>query len=58
MKMNKELSMMTVLRLQTELEYAIEQREHFLKIDNFLMYEVWDQDVYDITNQIRRLGEQ
>ena len=58
MNMNKELSMMTVLRLQTELEYALEQREHFLKIDNFLMYEVWDQDVCDITNQIRRLGEQ
>jgi hypothetical protein len=55
--MNKDLSLTTIIRLQTELEYAIEQREHFLKIDNFLMYEVWDQDVYDITNQISRLGD-
>lgn len=56
--MNKELSLINIIRLDTELENAIGFREHYLKINDFKLYAIWDQEVEHILDQIRELGEQ
>ena len=55
--MNKELSELTLIRLQTELENAIGFREHYLNIDEYTLYSVWDQEVANILDDIIKLGE-
>lgn len=53
--MNKELSELTLIRLQTELENAIGFREHYLKNDDYFQYHVWDLEMEQILEQIMEL---
>ena len=55
--MNKELSELAMIRLQTELENAIGFRDYYLKQENHLQYHVWDVEVENILDTIRTLGE-
>lgn len=59
--MKKELSELTIIRLQTELENAIGFREHYLKhyqqTGNNIMFEYWDTTLDSIINEIIKLGE-
>jgi hypothetical protein len=55
--MNKDLSELTLIRLNTELENAIGYREYYLKCDDYLQYHVWDLEVETILDQIRTLGK-
>lgn len=52
----KELSELTIIRLQTELENAIGHREHYLTIGDFNLYNLWDEQVEQILDEIRELG--
>lgn len=58
--MNKELSELTIIRLQTEMENAIGFREHYLKhaqlTGNNIMFEFWDTTLDAIINEIIDLG--
>jgi len=54
--MSKDLSLLTLIRLDTELENAIGFREHYLKLDDFKLFAVWDQEVENILDEIIRLG--
>jgi hypothetical protein len=51
-----ELSELTIIRLQTELENAIGFREHYLRKQNFNLYHLWDEQVEQILDEIRKLG--
>jgi hypothetical protein len=55
--MNKELSELTLIRLQTELENAIGFREHYLQTDNYFQYHVWDLEMEQILEQIMELDK-
>lgn len=55
--MSLELSELTIIRLQTELENAIGNREHFLRVQDYNLYHMWDEEVEQILDEIRRLGE-
>lgn len=54
---HKELSMLTLIRLETELENAIGFREHALKTQNFNDYIVWDNELTNIVKEIESLGD-
>ena len=54
--MNKELSELTIIRLQTELENAIGFREHYLTIGDYNLYHLWDEQLDNIIDEIRELG--
>ena len=54
--MNKDLSELTLIRLNTELENAIGYRDYYLKRDDYLQYHVWDLEVENILEEIRILG--
>ena len=56
--MNKDLNELTLIRLQTELENAIGNREHYLMVQDFNLYNMWDEMVDDIITEIIKLGEQ
>ena len=53
----KELSELTLIRLQTELENAIGHREHYLKKQEYNLYHLWDEQVDQILTEIIKLGE-
>lgn len=55
--MSKELSMMTLIRLDTELENALGFREHALKCDDWSEFLVWDNEVNNIVKEIESLGD-
>lgn len=55
--MLKELNEMNIYRLDTELENAIGYREYYLKVEDHLMYAVWDQEIESILDEIIKLGE-
>lgn len=55
--MNKELCELTLIRLQTEMENAIGFREHYLKIGDYKLYHLWDEQLDNIINDIMRLGD-
>ena len=52
----KDLSMEIVLRLQTELENAIETRECFLIGNDWNMVKLWDEQIDLIVKEIKDLG--
>jgi hypothetical protein len=52
-----ELSLLAIIRLDTELENAIGFREYYLKQQDLHQYAVWDQTVDDIITDIIKLGE-
>ena len=54
--MDKDLSVLTMIRLDTELENAIGHRDYYLKKDNYKLYAVWDQEVENVLEEIRKLG--
>ena len=54
--MSLELSELTLIRLQTELENAIGFREHYLKKDDIIQVVVWDNEIANIIDQIVMLG--
>ena len=56
--MNKDLNELTLIRLQTELENAIGNREHYLMVQDYNLYNMWDEMVDDIITQIISLGNQ
>ena len=53
----KELSELTLIRLQTELENAIGYREHYLHKEDYNNYHLWDEQVDEILTEIIKLGE-
>jgi len=55
--MNKELSELNIIRLQTEMENAIGFRTHYLKTGEHNLYAIWDQELDNIIDQIMKLGE-
>jgi hypothetical protein len=55
--MNKELSMMNLIRLDTELENAIGFREAAIRSEDMCEFIVWDNEVNNIINEIENLGE-
>lgn len=52
----KELSELAMIRLQTELENAIGHRDHYLKLQDYNLYHLWDEQVEQILNDIIELG--
>ena len=54
----KNTSELTLIRLQTELENAIGNREHYLMVQDYNLYNMWDEMVDDIITEIIKLGEQ
>lgn len=55
--MSKELSMLTLIRLDTELENALGFREAALKSNDFSEFLVWDNEVINIVKEIECLGD-
>ena len=55
--MNKELCELTLIRLQTEMENAIGFREHYLKIGDYNLYHLWDEELDRVINDIMTLGD-
>lgn len=55
--MNKDLHMLNLIRLDTELENAIGHRDYYLKINDIRNYAVWDQEVESVLDEIMNLGE-
>lgn len=54
--MSLELSEITLIRLQTELENAIGFREHYLKRNDIVQVIIWDNEIVDIIDQIVEMG--
>lgn len=52
-----ELTETNVIRLQTELENAIGHRDHYAKIGDSNLYEMWDRILDEIIDEIMKLGE-
>jgi hypothetical protein len=52
-----ELSQLAIIRLDTELENAIGFRDYYLKQQDLILYNVWDQTVDDIITNIIKLAE-
>lgn len=55
--MSMDLSELTLIRLQTELENAIGFRNYYLTQNDFVQYEIWDSTLDDIITEIIKLGE-
>ena len=55
--MSKELSMMTLIRLDTELENCIGFREAALKAEDMAEFIIWDNEMMNIIKEIESLGE-
>jgi len=55
--MSKELSLINLIRLDTELENAIGFREAALKAQDICEYIVWDNEMNNIIKEIEMLGE-
>ena len=55
--MSLELSELTLIRLQTELENAIGFRDYYLKQEDFVQYNVWDTEVDSILDELIKLGD-
>ena len=55
--MTKELSELILIRLQTELENALGYREHYLNIEDYVLYNMWDIEVDHIIDEIKSLGD-
>ena len=51
-----ELSLLAIIRLDTELENAIGFREHYLNQQDLVQYAIWDQTIDDIITDIIKLG--
>lgn len=56
--MNKELSLLTIIRLDTELENALGHYTHALKNNDLGELIVWDNEIASLLNEIEFLGEQ
>ena len=56
-----EISLMAIIRLDTELENAIGFRDHYLKhaqqTGNFIMFDYWDATLTQIIEDIIHLGD-
>jgi hypothetical protein len=55
--MTKELSMMTLIRLDTELENAIGFREAALQSQDMVEFIIWDNEIMNIVKEIESLGD-
>ena len=55
--MNKDLHILNLIRLDTELENAIGHRDYYLKTNDIHSYAVWDQEVESVLDEIMNLGE-
>lgn len=55
--MNKELSLLTIIRLDTELENAMGNFTHAMKTNNITEMIVWENELYTILNEIETLGD-
>ena len=55
--MSKDLSLINLIRLDTELENAIGFREAALKSQDLVEYMVWDNEMINIIKEIESLGE-
>lgn len=55
--MNKEFSLINLIRLDTELENAIGFREAALKNQDINEYIIWDNELNNIIIEIESLGE-
>lgn len=55
--MNKDLELLTLIRLDTELENAMGFREAALKNDDFAQFIIWDNELNNIVKEIESLGD-
>ena len=55
--MNKELSLLTIIRLDTELENALGNFTHAMNTNNFTEMIVWENEMHNILNEIETLGD-
>lgn len=55
--MKNDLDTLAIIRLQTELENAIGFREHYLQLQDYNLYEMWDRILDDIITEIINLGD-
>lgn len=51
-----ELSELAIIRLQTELENAIGHREHYYSVGDWNLYNMWDETVDSIIEEIINLA--
>lgn len=54
--MNKELSLLTLIRLDTELENCLGNMEHCQKTQDFIGFLTYEQELNKIMNEIENLG--
>ena len=54
--MKNELNELTIIRLQTELENCIGNRDFYLKIGDYNLYNLWDEQLSNVLDEIRELG--
>jgi hypothetical protein len=55
--MSKDLCELTLIRLQTELENAIGFREHYLTLQDWNLFNMWDIEVDHIIDELIMLGD-
>lgn len=55
-QMKNELNELTIIRLQTELENCIGNRDFYLKIGDYNLYNLWDEQLSNVLDEIRELG--
>jgi hypothetical protein len=54
--MNKELSELAILRLETELLNAIENRDALVCVGDWNMVNMWDSIIDEIVDEVKSLG--
>ena len=54
--MNKDLNLLNIIRLETELENAIGNRDAFLCGGDWNMVNMWDEQIENIIEEIINLG--
>lgn len=55
--MNKELSLLTLIRLDTELENCLGNMEHCERTQDFIGFLTYEQELNKIMNEIQTLGD-
>jgi hypothetical protein len=55
-EMNKDLNLLNIIRLETELENAIGNRDAFLCGGDWNMVNMWDEQIENIIEEIINLG--
>jgi hypothetical protein len=55
--MNKDLNLLNIIRLETELENAIGNRDCYVQLNDWNLVKMWDEQIENIIEEIINLGE-